>query len=219
MKKEKAKYYARNFENIEQRDRIFLRNPVFITGLGLAPIVVAATNMNNAFILGFAVALLLIPTRVFSAIISRFVLYRFRSIVYAVVSAIVYIGVYCVVRYTFGTQIQAVGIYLPLLVLDPLIIKRYEKPSKEKISTAFSKGLLTTLGFELALFIMAAIREIMAHGTIFDIKILAEAPMPAVGLVSGGFILMGLIAALWRAVIAYFKKTVYEEVAQDGRSA
>lgn len=44
------------------RDRFFFNNPVFMQGLGLAPIVVAATNLHNALILGFAVLLLLTPT-------------------------------------------------------------------------------------------------------------------------------------------------------------
>ena len=215
MKAEKAQYYAKNFEQVEQRDRILLRNPVFITGLGLAPIVVAATNLNNALIIGFMVLLLLLPTRVIAAIVSRLVLYRFRSIVYALTSAIVYVGAYYVTRNLFGTQVQMVGIYLPLLVLDPIIIKRYEKPAKETIATAFTKGFLTTIGFELALFSTAALREFLAYGTLFGIKIISNSPMPFVALVSGGFILMGVVAAFWRAVIARFRKTIYEEVAQD----
>lgn len=216
MKTKRANYYAKNYEQIEQRDRIFLRNPVFITGLALAPVVVAATTLNNAVILGTAVLLLLLPTRVIASLVSRVVLYRFRSIVYALTSAGVYVGVYILMRYLFGVGIQSVGIYLPLLVLDPIIIKRYEKPTKEKLSTAFVKGILTTIGFELALFLVAAIREFLAFGTLYGIKVIDGAPMPIAALTSGGFMIVGVLAALWRAVIARFRQDVYEGVEQDG---
>lgn len=216
MKTKRANYYAKNYDQIEQRDRIFLRNPVFITGLALAPVVVAATTLNNAVILGTAVFLLLLPTRVIASLISRVVLYRFRSIVYALTSAAVYVGVYILMRYLFGVGIQSVGIYLPLLVLDPIIIKRYEKPTKEKLSTAFVKGILTTIGFELALFLVAAIREFLAFGTLFGMKVINGSPMPIAALTSGGFMIVGVLAALWRAVIAQFRQNVYEGVEEDG---
>lgn len=216
MKTKRANYYAKNYEQIEQRDRIFLRNPVFITGLALAPVVVAATTLNNAVILGTAVLLLLLPTRVIASLVSRVVLYRFCSIVYALTSAGVYVGVYILMRYLFGVGIQSVGIYLPLLVLDFIIIKRYEKPTKEKLSTAFVKGILTTIGFELALFLVAAIREFLAFGTLYGIKVIDGAPMPIAALTSGGFMIVGVLAALWRAVIARFRQDVYEGVEQDG---
>ena len=55
-----------------KRDRVFLNNPVVMQGLGLAPLVVAATSLKNAVNLGVAVFLFLTPTRLLAAILRRF---------------------------------------------------------------------------------------------------------------------------------------------------
>ena len=72
MNLERALYYKENMERLMRTERLFLNNPVLITGLGLAPIVVAATSLNNALILGLAVLLLLTPTRLLAAFLSRY---------------------------------------------------------------------------------------------------------------------------------------------------
>ncbi|MEG0110549.1 MAG: Rnf-Nqr domain containing protein, partial [Oscillospiraceae bacterium] len=87
MNNEKLKYYADNMEHIAHKDRMFLNNPVIMQGLGLAPIVVAATSMKNAVILSMAVLLLLMPTRVVAAFLSRFSYFRFRGLTYSVTAA------------------------------------------------------------------------------------------------------------------------------------
>ena len=66
-----------------KRDRILLNNPVVMQGLGLAPLVVAVINVKNATMLAVAVALLLTPTRVIAAFLSRFSYFRFRGLTYA----------------------------------------------------------------------------------------------------------------------------------------
>ena len=50
-----------------KKDRVFLNNPVVMQGLGLAPLVVAAVNLQNAVMLAVAVLLILTPTRVLAA--------------------------------------------------------------------------------------------------------------------------------------------------------
>lgn len=218
MQGNRAEFFAARMDTLQQRDRIFLRNPVFITGLGLAPVVAAATTLNRAFILGIAVLLLLTPTRALSALIARKTVYRARGMVYTLTASVLYIAVYFLLRTLFGSAaLQPLGIYLPLLVIEPLIIKRYERPSKERVHTALIKGLLTTLGFELALFLVAGVREFLSMGTLFGIDIMSpeHALAPIAGLVCGGFIIVGLLSALWRTLISLFKKNVYREVNQN----
>ena len=71
MKPENNHYLMNNMDRLMQRDRIFLNNPVFMQGLGLAPIVVAATTLHNALVLGLGVLLLLTPTRLLAALVCR----------------------------------------------------------------------------------------------------------------------------------------------------
>lgn len=199
-----------------RRDRIFLNNPVIMQGLGLAPVIVAATTLNNALILSVAILLLLTPTRVISAFLCRFSFFRFRGMTYALTSAIVYIGVAFLLNLIFtSADIALLGLYLPLLVVDPIVLKRYERPQREHIKTALQKGIITSLGYILAMCTSAGIRELLGSGTLFGNTILKSAPFPMAGLPSGGFIMLALLIAVWRALVNVTKRQMGLEESQE----
>lgn len=199
-------YYAINMDMLEHRDRIFINNPVIMQGLGLAPIVAVGSSLRNACIIGLAVALMLTPTRMVAALLSRSTHFRFRVVAYAVTSALIYALVSWLLLDLLALPVQAIGLYLPLLVMEPLIIKRFARNGTEKVSTAAKKGLITTLGFLLVLFPIAAIRELAGAGTLFGHKLFSAPPMPFLSLIGGGFILMGVFIALWRNLVKRFKQ-------------
>ncbi|MCI6640813.1 MAG: electron transporter RnfE [Pygmaiobacter massiliensis] len=216
MNLERARYYQENMDRLMQTDRLFLKNPVLVTGLGLAPIVVAATTLNNALILGLGVALLLTPTRLLAAVCcSRKVPVQLRGLVYTLCAAVLYIPIFFLLYQVFGVSLSAVGLYLPVLVVEPIIIKRYERPQPEPLGFALRKGITTTAGFLLALFVVAALREWLGLGTLLGYQLLAQAPMPLANYTSGGFICVGLLAALWRWMGNLFKKYVNLEAKQE----
>lgn len=70
MNTKKAMYLSENMTRIARRDRVFLNNPVIMQGMGLAPLVVAATTAQNALMLSVAVILLLTPVRVIAALLA-----------------------------------------------------------------------------------------------------------------------------------------------------
>ena len=210
MKEDRSLYLAENMDRLMSRDRFFFNNPVFMQGLGLAPIVVAATSLRNALVLGLGVALLLTPTRVLAALLARRAPGRLRGPLYALSAAVIYIGVWYAENAVFGLELQAVGLYLPVLVVEPIIIKRYERARPERVGVALRKGLITTAGFELALFLTAALRELLGSGALFGVQLMAR-PLPVAALTCGGFILVGLLAALWRWMRSLFKQIVNME--------
>lgn len=209
MRDGSIRYFAENMERLSRRDRILLNNPVIMQGLGLAPVVVAATNLQNAVILAVAVILLLTPTRMLATLICRHVGDGFRAIVYVLTAGFLYVGVsYLMDQFLFGTAMNAVGIYLPLLVLEPLIIKRYGSAQRELVFTSFKKGMITTIGFCLVLFLMAGLRELLATGMLGGVAFFKRGVLPMASMPAGGFILLGLVAALWRAGVNAFKKRI-----------
>lgn len=213
MNSKKAKYLAENMERIARRDRIFLNNPVIMQGMGLAPLVVAATNGMNALMLSVAVLLLLTPTRVVAAMVCRTGRGQLRALVYCFTSSILYIGVYFALRAMFDVEILQLGVYLPMLVVEPLIIKRYERPQKERLVTAFKKGLRTTFGYVLVLMIMGCLRELLTTATLFEHAIprLPADLFPMASLPAGGFLLLGVVCAVWRSAVNRYKKYVNME--------
>ena len=180
-------------EKRARRDRVFLNNPVIMQGLGLAPLIVAATTLKNGVMLSVAVLLLLTPTRVLAALLSRFAYFRFRGLTYALTAAAVFVGV----RYVMGllypvSDLALLGLYLPLLVADPIVLKRYERPQRERVRTALRKGIITSLGYILMLLM----------GT----QVMKNALFPMAQLPSGGFILLALVMCVWRAAAASVKQ-------------
>ncbi|WP_417025734.1 Rnf-Nqr domain containing protein [Candidatus Allofournierella excrementavium] len=213
MNTKKAVYLSENMTRIARRDRIFLNNPVIMQGMGLAPLVVAATTARNALMLSVAVILLLTPVRVIAALLARTGYYRFRGLIYCLTSATVYIGVYYALQAIFDVEILQLGIYLPLLVVEPLIIKRYERPQKERLVTALKKGLRTTCGYVLVLMLMGCLREVLTTATLFEQAIprLPADLFPMASLPAGGFLLLGVVCAVWRSAVNRYKKYVNME--------
>lgn len=214
MKHEKAVWLSENMEHIARRDRIFLNNPVVMQGMGLAPLVVAATTGRNALILSLAVIVMLAPTRVLAAVVSRISVYRFRALTYCLCSSLTYIAAYFAVRSVFGVEkLLQLGIFLPVLVVEPLIIKRYERPRGERVSTALKKGVRITCGYVLVLMLIGCLREILALGTLFEYELphLSFPLLPLAALPTGGFILVGVMCAVWRGAVNAYKKHVNME--------
>ena len=201
--------YDDSFERRTRRDRIFFNNPVIMQGLGLAPIIVAATTLKNAVMLSVAVIPLLVLTRVIAAVLARATYFRFRGLTYSVTSAVVYIGVYFLMTKLFtAADLALLGLYLPLLVVDPIVLKRYERPQKERVSTAFSKGVITALGFALTIRIVGGLREILGAGALYGVQLVKTPPFPMAAMPAGAFVLLAVLMAAWRGVVNTIKRQV-----------
>lgn len=203
-------------EKRARRDRVFLNNPVIMQGLGLAPLIVAATTLKNGIMLSTAVVLLLTPTRVLAALLSRFSYFRFRGLTYALTAAAVYVGA----RYLMGlvyapAELALLGLYLPLLVADPIVLKRYERPQRERTRTALRKGLITSCGYILVLLMVSALREVLGLGTLLGAPVLDRALFPMAQLLSGGFMVVALLMCVWRAAVSSVKKQMSLEEEQQ----
>ena len=211
MNIEKARYLAENMEVRSRTDRLWLNNPVIMQGLGLAPLVVAATTGRNAIILAMAVALLLIPTRFIGSLLRHHLPDGLAPLCYVGVACLVYIPVYYSCFEVFGLAVRQVGIYLPLLVADQLVIRRYAAKTIESPFRALHRGFSVTVGYVLVLLIVGFLREFLALGTLLDNPITELQLFPLAAQPAGGFILLGALCALWRGCIRWYKKHVNME--------
>lgn len=193
-------------------EHIGLNNPVMVRGLGLAAVVAAATDGDNALMLSVAVLMLLTFTRVLAVAVCHLTGNRCRPVIYCYAAALCYIPTYLVAYNLFGNDLAVLGIYLPLLVVDPAVLKRMEFDELESVGHAFRLGINNSLGVCLATMLVGCLRELLAAGTLFDHKILARALLPVAGQVSGGFLIVGLLAAVWLAVRGMYVEYKKEEV-------
>ncbi len=202
---------ARHFH----KDRVFLNNPVVMQGMGLAPIVIVATSAENAWMLSVAVALLLTPTRILAAIAFAKVKSRLlRVIGYTGIAAVLFMGVYQLLSLWFGVKLLNLGIYLSVLVVEPLIIYRYAR-TPETVLKATVKGIKTTLGYLMVLAIVGCLRELLAQGTIYGIALAPIAALPIASTPAGGLILLGVLCAIWRTAANIRRKKMMMEARQE----
>ena len=224
MKRHAAELITRNPERFFHHDRVFLNNPVVMQGMGLAPLVVVATTGQNGLTLAAAVALLLVPSRVLACLLSRLVpLYDEdpapetlqkkllpRALVYGFSTAVVYLAVYPILNMLFSTSLLSLGIYLPLLTVEPLLTYRFGRV-QETLHKAVSKGLRITVGYALLLMLLGCVREWLALGTVFGTPVGQRAVLPMAGMPAGGFIVLGVLCAVWRALAARRKAYLVRE--------
>lgn len=195
-----------------RHDHIWLNNPVLVRGLGLASVVVAASDAHNALMLSVATFLLLTATRVVAEAVCHLTGYRFRAVIYCYAAALSYIPVYILLYNLFGADLAVLGIYLPLLVVDPVVVKRMEFSDRESVGHALRLGINNSLGVCIATMLVGCLRELLAAGTVFGRTILNYSLLPLAGEVAGGFLLVGVLAAGWTAVSSAYVRFKEEEV-------
>lgn len=193
-------------------DHIWLSNPVLVRGLGLAPIVGAALDGQRAGILCLASLLLITLTRVLAVAVCHISRNRFRTLIYCYCAALLYIPVYVLLYNLFGSDLNVLGIYLPILVVEPVVIKRMEFTELEPLRDALRHGFNNSLGMCAALLIVGCLRELLASGTVFGHTVLHTALLPLAAQPAGGFVLAGVLAAVWCAAANAYTEYKQEEV-------
>ncbi len=208
MKQKNILLANKNWDDYTRRRKVFLSNPVFIKGLALAPIVVAATTAKNSLMLSVAVLMLLTPTRVVTSFITRRMSVPFKTFFYPLTSALIFGAVYYFLFMIFGSDILLLSIYLPILIVDPLIVKNFEKTRKESFLYSIINGFRNTTGFIAACMLTGVAREILAFGTVFNIKILNVSLLPMASESFGGFLIVAVISAIWTSYVKKHKDKI-----------
>ena len=223
MKKRTAELILKDPEKFAHHDRVFLNNPVVMQGMGLAPLVVVATTGQNGLMLAAAVTLLLVPSRVLACLLSRLVPLRDeeptpeqlqkkllpRALLYAASAAVVYLAAYPILNFVFGTGLLNLGIYLPMLVVEPLLTYRFGRV-QETMKKAVSKGIRITVGYGLLLLLLGCVREWLSVGTVFG-RVLSRPVLPMASMPAGGFIVLGVLCAVWRTLAKKYKNYLTSE--------
>ena len=193
-------------------DHIWLSNPVLVRGLGMAPVIGAALDGERALMLCIAALILVTFTRVLAVAVCHLTKNRFRPVVYCYSAALLYIPTYILLYELFGSDLTLLGIYLPLLVVEPAIVKRMEFAELEPIGDALRHGFNNGIGMCAALLIVGCLRELLATGAIFGSQLMHTALLPLAAQPSGGFVLVGVIAAVWCAIANLYTNYKHEEV-------
>lgn len=178
---------------------IIRENPVLVLLLGACPSLAVTTSAANGLGMGISSMLVLIGANVVVSLLKNVIPEKVRIPCYIVVIAgfVTIIG-FLVKAYAPAID-QSLGIFLPLIVVNCIILGRAEMfASKNSVFNSVLDAVGMGLGFTLALFAIGSIREILGGGAIFSIKFLPEfiPPMGIFLLAPGGFFVYGCLIAL-----------------------
>jgi len=190
-------------------DGLFRQNIVLMSGLVTAPVIVAATTAERSLILTLSFLMITYPSILLCRLVPRKIAYTVRILIYAAAAAVMYIPTVLLMGMWFPDTAAGVSIYIEILVVNSLLLAKTESRFYiHPFGTMAVDALIYIAGYAIAAFAVGITREFLAYGTLFGIRIV-DSPMPAARSPFFGFILVGIFAAICRAV-THRKKPVKE---------
>lgn len=178
---------------------ILKENPVLVLILGTCPTLAISTQASNAIGMGLAATAVLVLSNIAISALRKVIPDNVRIPCYIVLIAGFVTVVQMLVKAYAPALDESLGIYLPLIVVNCIILGRAEMfANKNTVWDSTLDGIGMGLGFTLALFVMASIREILGSGTFFGnpIPVLIDNNISIMILAPGGFFVYGCMIAV-----------------------
>ena len=183
-------------------------NPVLRLVLGTCPTLAVTTSVVSAVGMGASATAVLVCSNIVISLLRKVIPSKVRIPAYIVVIASFVTIVQMIVKAFLPSLNDQLGVYLPLIVVNCIILGRAEAfAGKNKVVASAVDGLGMGIGFTAALFCMGLIRETLGSGTFlsgiasinsgsgFAIPFLSQNPMLIFVLAPGGFFVFGLLMA------------------------
>ena len=179
---------------------IIKENPTLVLILGMCPTLAVTTSAINGGGMGLTTTAVLMFSNLLISLLRNFIPDRVRIPAYIVVIASLVTIVQFVLQAYLPSLNEALGVYIPLIVVNCIILGRAESyASKNGAVSSFFDGLGMGLGFTLALTILGAFRELLGAGTVFGYTVLPESiftPITIFILAPGAFFVLSCLVAI-----------------------
>ncbi|MCF7914979.1 MAG: electron transport complex subunit E [Spirochaetaceae bacterium] len=175
-------------------------NPVFVQVLGMCPTLAVTTSAVNGLAMGAATTFVLFFSAAIATLVNVIVPSQVRIPVYAVIIATFVTIADLILKAFFPPLSAALGPYVPLIVVNCMILGRIEAfATRNPFLPSLADALGMGAGFTAALMILGAVRELLGAGEIFGAVILGSAypPMLIMILPPGAFLVLGILMALF----------------------
>lgn len=179
-------------------------NPIFRLVLGMCSSLAVSSTLIASLGMGMSV--------IFVLVLSNIVISSLRKIIPDMVRIPAFItviaGFVTIVQLLLKAYLLEIndmlGVYLPLIVVNCIILGRAEAfAAKNSIGYAALDGLGMGLGYTIALLSIAFIRELFGFGSLFGFQIIPEEYTILIfTLPTGGFLVLGLLMAVWNKLAA-----------------
>ena len=177
---------------------IITENPVLILVLGTCPTLATTTSVESALWMGIAATIVLVCSNVVISALRKIIPDKVRIPAFITVIAGFVTIVQMIVKAFLPALDTALGVFLPLIVVNCIILGRAEAfASKNNVIDSALDGLGMGLGFTLTLTIMGAIRELLGSGAVFGFAIpgMDKFALSVMTSAPGGFLIFGVLMA------------------------
>ena len=177
---------------------IIKENPTLVLMLGMCPTLAVTTAAVNGLGMGLSTTVVLMMSNLMISALRKIIPDKVRMPAYIVIVASFVTVVQLLLEAYIPSLYDALGLYIPLIVVNCIILGRAEAyASKNPVVASAFDGLGMGLGFTLSLTIIGCIRELIGAGTLFGLQIMPKAYEPiTIFILSPGafFVLAGLTA-------------------------
>ena len=178
---------------------LWKENPVLVLLLGMCPTLGVTSSATNGLGMGIATMFVLLGSNIVVSVIRNIVPKKIRIPVYIVIIA-TFVTIIDLVMQAYASKelYDALGLFIPLIVVNCVVLGRAEAfASKNGVGTSIMDALGMGTGFTLALVALGAVREFLAGGSLFQIKMIPawETDFMLWTSAPGAFIILGLFLA------------------------
>lgn len=174
-------------------------NPTFVLMLGMCPTLATTTSAMNAVGMGLTTTVVLVLSNMLISLLRKVIPDKVRIPAFIVVIAsFVTVVEFLLKAYLPGLN-RALGIYIPLIVVNCIILGRAEAfASKNNVFLSMFDGIGMGLGFTLGLTCIGIFREFLGAGSVFGLRIMPSAyqPLTIFVMAPGAFFVLAMLTAL-----------------------
>ena len=186
---------------------ILRENPIFVLALGLCPSLAVSTSVNNALGMSAATFIVLLGSNIVISLLRKQIPNDIHIPAYIVIIATFVTLVDIVMQAYFPALSKSLGIFIPLIVVNCIILGRAEAfASKNTVGASVVDAIAMGIGFAVGLISIALVREVLGAGTItifpdggvIRIPGLADKPALVFAFPAGALIVVGFLQGFFR---------------------
>ena len=175
-------------------------NPTFVLMLGMCPTLAVTTSDVNGLGMGLSTTVVLIFANLIISIFRKQIPNEVRIPAFIVIVASLVTIVEFLMKAYFQSLSEALGVYIPLIVVNCLILGRAESfASKNGPVPSIFDAVGMGLGFTAGLTIIGIIRELLGNASVFGVD-LGFTPIAIFGRAPGAFLVLGALVAVMNIV-------------------
>ncbi len=190
-------------------DGLWKENPVFVQVLGMCPVLAVSNSVLNSLSMGLATLFVLVNSNIVVSLVRHWVPNQVRIATFIMIIA-TFVTVAENILQAISLEIhQALGAYVPLIVVNCIILGRAEAfASKNPVIPSIMSGLGTGIGFIFAIVLMGALREVLGSGSFLGFPLFGDNFEPWVVMIlpSGGFFVLGVLLLFFNGLNKRIKR-------------